>query len=332
MNYLSCVLTTLLFVCVANTRVYGQCCAGGSGSPVAGGASQGVLMEHQLELGVNLQYVQTHRFLEETSVIRDFLDDFHSTYLYSRVAYGLSEDFTVSAELGTWLTKSQTALNHADTVQSSGIGDLVIFPRYTVYRHNGVFTNTELTFGLGVKIPVGSFDDSLHKSTQGIEYNLRKPQSVQLSNGSTDIIFYGFYFRGYHELGFNFFANALYIRKGWNPNGEKMGDFASVGLFASRKLVENLTATLQVKVEWVDRMRVNDFIANNAPPVDVPGWTGYTKLFVSPQLSYVLAPGLMITALGDIPVYQRVQGRQIASQFQASMGVSYRFFPSSDDN
>jgi len=34
-------------------RIQAQCCAGGSGSCIAGGAAQGVLAERQMELNIN---------------------------------------------------------------------------------------------------------------------------------------------------------------------------------------------------------------------------------------------------------------------------------------
>ena len=38
------------------------CCSGGSGSPIAGGASQGVLQDRQVEISANYQYLSTNKF------------------------------------------------------------------------------------------------------------------------------------------------------------------------------------------------------------------------------------------------------------------------------
>ena len=304
-------------------QLHAQCCGGGSGCPIAGGASQGVLMEHQMEIGTNLQYVRTHNFLEGDSPIRDFLDDFHSTYLYSRVAYGLSEDLTMSVESGYWITKTQIGLNHIDTAKGNGIGDLLLFPRYTLYRNNSASTSTEVTLGLGLKFPLGNYQDSVRVGTT--PFYSRKPLAVQMSSGAQDVIFYAFVFRGYNDWNVNFFANALYIHKGWNSVGEKLGDFASVSVFASTKIFTTLSGVLQLKAEWADTMKINSVIFDNHNPGYEPTWTGYKKIFVSPQLSYVIAPGFMSTLMIEVPIWQFVNGRQIASQFQASVGLSYRF-------
>ena len=50
----------LLFVIVLSTLshfIFAQgCCSGGAGSPIAGGATTGVLQENQMEISVNYQY------------------------------------------------------------------------------------------------------------------------------------------------------------------------------------------------------------------------------------------------------------------------------------
>src|SRR5205814_915338 len=90
-----------------------------------------------------------------------------------------------------------------------------------------------------------------------------KPQSVQPSSGAQDIIFYTFLFRGYTEKNFKLFANAFYIKKGWNPNGEKLGDYASIALFAGKSFFNHLGVTLQIRYEWVDTMKINENTLNS---------------------------------------------------------------------
>ncbi|HRD39911.1 MAG TPA: hypothetical protein PLC65_14880, partial [Bacteroidia bacterium] len=63
-----------------------SCCSGGSGSPIAGGASQGVLQERQAEISLNYQYLGTDRFKTgdvDTSKLFNYL---YSHYLYGRIA------------------------------------------------------------------------------------------------------------------------------------------------------------------------------------------------------------------------------------------------------
>ncbi|HLG02814.1 MAG TPA: heavy metal-binding domain-containing protein [Bacteroidia bacterium] len=318
----------LCFILITVHASYGQgCCSGGSGSPIAGGASQGVLQDRQVEINTNYQYINTNKFF--TADHKDtatFFDSFESQYLYTRVGYGITKDFTMSVESGYWLKKTQIGLDNSDTVSSSGIGDLILFPRYDVINRTGENKRVELTIGLGIKIPLGSYNDSVGRIEpfSGTIYYITKPLSVQTSTGSNDVIFYSFFSRGYPNQQVKLFANAIYIKKGWNAIGEKMGDYASVGLFAGKTFTNKLGITLQVKGEWVDKMKLNNTVLlYNYPNYD-PFATGSRKIFVVPQLSYSFK-NFTVYALSEIPVYQWVVNTQVGSQYQFTAGLSYRF-------
>ncbi|MFZ4402234.1 MAG: hypothetical protein ACOYO1_19540, partial [Bacteroidales bacterium] len=229
--------------------LWAQCCGGGGGSPVAGGSSQGVLSENQMEINTNLQYIHTTKFFSGDQRDTNFLDSYSSTYLYTRLAYGLSKKLTISLEAGYWLDKTEVGKNKSVTYTSKGIGDIIIFPRYNILNIEKNHKKTELTVGLGFKIPLGTYNDSSYivsKDPFLDNYYVTKPLSVQTSSGSHDIIFYTFLSRTYSFYDFRIFANALYVKKGWNPIGEKLGDYASLGLFASKTFFKNLGITFQV--------------------------------------------------------------------------------------
>ena len=118
---------------------FAQCCAGGSGSPIAGGTSQGVLSAKQFEVNTNLQLINSDKFYTADS--RDTGNPKYrfSAYQYLRLAYGVTKDFTMSIETGNYFYKEEVGLEQQtflSNYKSSGISDLVIFPRYDVL--NGV--------------------------------------------------------------------------------------------------------------------------------------------------------------------------------------------------
>lgn len=326
-RFLAVFLSLLLFSLV-DMPVSAQCCAGGSGSPIAGGTSQGVLPAGTLELNTNVQWINSTRFKtgDRKDTLRYF-DSFESVYQYFRLAYGLSSDFTISVESGNYFLKKETGLHKdpATTYQTKGIGDLVIFPRYRVMQRCSGKRTSEITLGLGYKIPLGSHNDSTREVEpfSNTVYYVTNPQAIQLSSGAQDIIFYGFFFQGLN-LKTRLFANLLYVKKGWNPSGEKMGNFASMGIFASRDISPKLSGNLQLRGEWMGRTRVNEDILLYAYPNYDPEATGYRKVFVSPQLNY--HPGkVSFYLLSDIPVYQYVVKTQIVSGFQLMAGATWRF-------
>lgn len=327
------VIIFLFTLMITMTRFsYAQCCAGGAGSPIAGGTAQGVLQTGQMELNTNFQFTNSNRFF--TGDKRDsvkYFDNFKSAYQYFRVAYGLTENFTMSLESGNYFYKKETGLNNdqSRTYKSQGISDLIIFPRYNILNRISPKCRNEITVGLGFKIPLGSYNDSTGRVEpySGTTYYVTNPQAVQLTSGAHDLIFYSFFLRSYTAGNMRFFANALYIKKGWNPMGEKAGDYVGIGLFTGKTFFSSLDLTLQLRYERMGKMQLNKNILMYAYPNYDPEATGYKKVFVSPQLSYSKG-NFTIYSLIDIPVYQNVTKTQVGTMFQATAGLSFRFFAS----
>lgn len=308
-------------------QLYAQCCSGGSGSPVAGGASQGVLQEKQMEIGISHQYISTSKFKSGNKDTLKFLDNYNSQYIYNRIGYGLTKDLTISIEAGYYLNKTEEKLNRIDTITSSGIGDLIIFPRYDIYNSTTEEKRTEITIGLGYKIPIGKYNDSTKyiEPFSGDPYYVVNPPSVQPSSGANDFIFYTFLFRSYPLKNFRVFANATYIKKGWNPSGEKFGDYFNLGIFAGTTLFEKLSVTLQCRGEWIDKMQVNKNVLLYAFPNYDSKATGSRKIFITPQIGYSYKK-FTFYLLSEIPVYQYVNKAQVVSQHQFTGGIFYRFY------
>ncbi len=310
-------------------QLYAQCCSGGAGSPIAGGTSQGVLLKSQLELNTNLMFIQSNKFFTGSKYddVNKYFDQYHSLYQYFRVAYGVTPDLTMSVEGGNFFYKEELGLE-ADpekTYSSKGFGDLILFPRYRLLNYCTDKTTNEITVGLGFKIPVGSYNDSTMRTEPfaGEIYYVTNPQSVQLSSGAQDLIFYTFLYRGYPEKKFRVFANMIYVKKGWNPLGEKLGDFTSIGIFAGKTFFKSLGTTLQLRYETVDKMQLNENILMYAYPSYDPDATGYKKVFLSPQIGYSFK-NLSLYGVVDLPLYQHLTSTQVGSQYQFTAGLSYK--------
>ena len=303
-----------------------SCCSGGSGSPIAGGVSQGVLQDRQVELSANFQYINSNKFFTGDTLTKNFLDNFNSKYLYTRVAYGVTSKLTLSVESGYFFNKTQIGLNKRDTIEDGGFGDLIIFPRYSVWSRNTEKTRSEATVGIGLKIPIGQHLDSVvvYTDPAGKDYFAPKPSAVMATSGANDFIFYGFLYHVLVKQKLNFFTSILYIRKGWNSLGQKFGDFASVGLFASKSVLKNVGVTLQLRGEWIDSMDYDKNIDMLALyNLDVKSTGGKRLLFV-PQLNYSYK-NLSVYGLTEIPLYQYVNGTAIGSQYLFTFGLAYRF-------
>jgi hypothetical protein len=319
----------LLFTLFASQAHSQSCCSGGSGSPIAGGTSQGVLYKGQAEAGMNFQYIYTDVFLTGCKRADDLLDNYKSQYLYSRLAYGVSDKLTLSLESGYYINRQQVSLNQADTVHGSGFGDVIVFPRYSIYSKNTEKTRDEITLGLGWKIPVGKYLDSsvaFRNPATGFTLYTPKPPAVMPTTGSNDFIFYGFAYRGYPEIKCRLFTTFLYVKKGWNPLGQKFGDYASLSVFGGKTLRKGIGLLLEVKGEHIGKMDyVKDIDMLAKYNLDVNS-TGSRKLLLTPQISYTRKDFSTFVST-EIPLYQYVNGTAIASKYLATAGVSYRFYP-----
>ncbi len=304
------------------------CCSGGAGSPIAGGTSQGVLRAKQVEFAINYNYVESNKFLIEDRDTVPLFENLSSDYLYFRTGYGLSKKLTLEVSAGYFLNKKIDeidSLNRED-IESDGFGDLIIFPRYDVYFKSTTNRKTEITVGVGCKIPLGSHIDSnvvFTNPVTGDEYYATSPPTVQRTNGSLDFMLYLFALHGFNRYKLNFFTNALYIKKGYNSLGQKFGDYASVGLFMSKIFYRKLGVTTQLKAEWIGKLQSAKYIDMIAYYNVYPESTGGRKLFFVPQLSYTFRD-LTLYGLADIPLYQYVNGNQVGSEINFTFGISLR--------
>jgi hypothetical protein len=321
-------LLVLLVPFLYSSQVSAQgCCSGGSGSPIAGGTSQGVLVEKQAEVNMNFQYINSNKFMEGDRPAKNFLDNFNTKYVYTRFAYGVTNKLTLSLESGYFLNKTQIGVDKNDTITSSGIGDLIIFPRYKVYEHNTENTRNEITVGMGYKMPLGKYYDSsvvYRDNITGRNFYSPKPPAVLATTGSNDFIFYGFAYKGIPAKKLRFFTTLLYMHTGWNQLGQKFGDYAGLSLFAGKTVYDKLGITLQLKGEYIGKMKSD-------PKVDMVALynlytesTGLRRVIFSPQLSYAYK-SFSFFALSDFPIYQYVNGTGIAAQNLITVGFNYRF-------
>lgn len=306
---------------------YAQCCSAGSASPVAGGTTQGVLSEKQFELSLNFQHINSDKFMGADTVTQKFLEVFDSKYLYARFAYGVTKKLTLSLESGYYIKRKEYALDYLDTVESYGIGDIIIFPRYNIFNKEGEKSLTEVTLGIGMKIPVGKYNDSLlffTNPTTGQQLYMKKSPAVQPSTGSNDFIFYGFFFKHFYKSNFKLFMTLFHIQKGWNAEGEKFGNFSSIAFFTSKNIAKNFNAIFQCRVENIGMMKRNPDLPF---PNYTPEFTGGKKISVTPQLNYTFPCNITVFASGEIPLYQYYNGIQVATKYFYLVGLSYRFCP-----
>ena len=325
-------IVLLIFSFLFQNIAFSQgCCSGGGSNPIAGGTATGVLQKYQMEVSLNYQNSTSNKFFEGTEEVIQvgIYDKLSSEYLFLRTDYGISKKLTLSIATGYHLNKNLSYEGKDTSASSSGMGDIIIFPRYDIYNETKGNIRSEITLGIGLKIPIGSHTDTMKIRNK---WELIPP-TIQLSTGGTDLMFYSFFLREYKKQKFRLFVNSLHIRKGYNSLDEKFGDYTSISLFASKTFFRKWGLTTQIKAERIGQIEVrqsklldlvirNPYEAENF--LDKQESTGSKKWIFIPQLSYSQS-GITVFATAEIPLYQYLNGTQIGSNQQFTLGVNYRF-------
>lgn len=342
-------LVCLLLIIVSFTAQAQGCCSGGGGSPLADGAASGVLPAGQMEFLATYKHTGSNRFMSGDRDTIPFFESLRSNYLFLKADYGVSDRFTFSVSVGYYLNRTITEfpdtsyangamLVERHKVESKGFGDLILFPRYNVLRTKGS-RPVELNLGLGLKIPIGQSNDS---SFIGYAYYINyqqnppvldsnqiwqtSPPTVQATTGSNDILFNLFFMQRYHRAKLRFLVNYTYMHKGWNQLGIKFGDYSSLGLSLGTTVFKSLGILAQFRGEYISPIRTHaDIDVLSLYNID-PESTGSWKLSFVPQLTYAFKrPEIQLFATADFPLYQYLHGTQIASRWDVTCGVAYRF-------
>jgi hypothetical protein len=327
-------IVLLIFSFLFQNLAFSQgCCSGGGSNPIAGGTATGVLQKYQMEVSLNYQNNTSNKFFEGTEEVSQegIYDKLSSEYLFLRTDYGISKKLTLSLGTGYHLNKTLSYKDQDTSASTSGFGDLIIFPRYDIYNETKGNIRSEITLGIGLKIPIGSHTDTMEIRTDIWDLI---PPTIQLTTGGTDLMLYSFFLREYKKQKFRLFANSLYIRKGYNSLDEKFGDYISLSLFASKTFFRKWGLTTQLKGESVGQIQINqakkEKFELDENYFEKITWeekreaTGSEKLIFIPQLSYS-QNGITIFATSEIPLYQNLKGNQIGSKQQFTVGVNYRF-------
>lgn len=322
MRFILLILSTLLCGQIAIAQ---GCCSGGAGSPIAGGAASGVLLPSQMELSTSLQSAKSDLFYQGSEISEGNISNYKTSYNYLRADYGLSEKLTFSIASGYHINKSYFDGMSSVEKSSKGLGDVVVLPRYNIYNNQQDNYRTEITLGVGAKISLAEGNDSnLVASSIDMDIYSYSSPIIQRSTGGNDLLLYAYYFKGYHKRAFRVFANGLYIKKGYNSSGLKFGDYASMSVFVSKTILRKIGLTAQIKAEHIQGIEAVNSIDVIAEYNIYEESTGSNKLFFIPQINYS-HKSFTFFGMTELPLYQFMHGTQIASQWQFTMGVNYRF-------
>lgn len=223
---------------------------------------------------------------------------------------GLSERWSVSAQVPFVSRSHGHVHNHhgarlADSWSVSGLGDLLLEARYAFLKTLGGST---VSAGLGGELPTG-------KRTAFNDENQAAEPGILPGSGSWDAVASVLWQKPVGRGGL--FASLARRFNGPGDMGYRLGDVSMLHMGGTVPLGDHWLGLVQAN--WVVRAR---------------DWKGRTRedttnsggeaIYLSPGLERAVGP-LSLSASVQLPVYQRVNGYQIVSDYAVRTGVGWRF-------
>lgn len=167
----------------------------------------------------------------------------HMTMGGMTVGYSFHKDFFLMAMV-MWMWKKMKMLNRAgrwSTMESIGIGDLMLMGKYRLYRGDSLSSQRQLSFLLGVQCPTGS----IRKKDNGQIL----PYAMQMGSGTFDPILGILYTDSYSDFWWG--VNLTYTKRFYNnPHGYHLGDQFRYDLYWMYQFCDTAVFELQVNGIW----------------------------------------------------------------------------------
>lgn len=199
------------------------------------------------------------------------------------------------------------ASTDASTAHLNEIADIRIVGRYQGLTPDG---DTGLLFGL--KLPSGKTTADFDT---GPLAGSALDRSLQAGTGSTDLIL-GLYRFGALDRDWDWFAQGLFQAAIASKDGYRPGNALNLNGGLRYMSLGRLVPQIQLNAKTGNR----DSGANADPDN-----SGGTAAYLSPGLTYGIAPAAKLYGFAQLPVYQYVHGIQLAPRWNVSVGATFSF-------
>lgn len=295
---------------------FGQCCS--PGNPIGGTTALGVNEEGVWKFFLNYRYGYSGQYFEGNQAsTTQFIQDGNYNHLGLIAMLGLTDRLTVEAEAGYFFNKTQRYVPGILPTHQSGRGltDLTFTARFNFFRD--LTRDWEVTGGLGFKVPLGNH--------QLLDQGIVLPRDLQPTTGAYDLVQTFFLYKGFLPQKIRTFLLTRLELKGQSIDEYQYGNFFATSLFGTYSLGTDWVLIAQLRGEFRGRdsrpftgTGIN--VENDREEV-IP--TGSQKLFFVPQISYLLSPQWQVSVLGELPVYQQYNDRQLGNTAVVMLSLGY---------
>lgn len=206
--------------------------------------------------------------------------------------------------------------NHAmDPVEDTG--DATLMGMYRLYTDTEAMPENVVTLGLGVKTPTGS---STKKTSTGKYVHAH----MQPGTGSWDPLLSLSYVKMANSLLLQ--ADATYQLTTRNSKGYEFGDSLAVNLTGKYAVSSQFNISGGLTYLHLNRAGDRDGNYTNLKSLmDDPANTGGDSIWFSPGIQLLPLKNSLVDFKVQFPVWERVNGTQLVSNYRILLGVSYSF-------
>ena len=282
--------------------------------------SQGFTTQPGVRIELRRDYLNQSQLRSGTSTVdrqsivlpanREIEQSTRNRYTTFGIDYSPSADWGINLQL-PYIDRSHATVSPGDTEpsfsQSRSMGDARVLARYQGF-------SAERNYGIqfGIKLPTGEYKNTFNG---GPQQGQPLDRGLQSGSGTTDALLGAFYVSSLTD-NLDYFTQGL-IQAPLNAKADyKPG--ASLNLNAGLRYVagESMTPELQLNARTVLRDSGAAADADNS---------GGTLVYLAPGVTVNLTKQINLFGFVQVPVYQRVNGYQLAPRYTASVGARYLF-------
>ncbi|HUL00827.1 MAG TPA: TonB-dependent receptor [Nitrospirota bacterium] len=244
-----------------------------------------------------------------------------NNYLTMGVDYSSSRDWGVNVQV-PYIDRKHSTLGTASDGSTAGpgggqydshtssFGDIRVIGRYQGFT-------PQCKFGIlyGIKLPTGSFTNMGTSTDPTAPGPVPIDRGLQPGTGTTDAILGAYYADGLNQ-NWDYFTQALFQKALNSRDNYKPGDGFNFNVGLRYAGITAFSPQLQLNYRYVQHD-----VGSNADQIS----TGGTLLYISPGISASLSQQVSVYAFYQLPLYQDVNGVQLAPKYTASLGVRYSF-------
>lgn len=297
---------------------FAQCCS--PGNPVGGNSNLGTLNEGSWKVIAYYRYSSSGKYYDGSKPFDPyFVKSGSFDYSGLLLSHAISPKITIDFEAGYFITKGQVYVAGIipKTKTGYGLADFSITPKLNLLKRN----DWEITSGLGLKIPLGSYKKKFNAAIAELD--------IQPTSGAVDYIHTFYVSKEFPQNHLRFFIyNRIELKKS-NPQQYKYGNLYATSFYASVSMSMRFDLILQVRSE----IRSKDERPSQDPPyqIETIPISGSQKVFFSPQINFNGSQTWSVSVLADIPVYQYYNEQQLANSYAVSVVYSKKFSPKISD-